>query len=104
MRRRVSDPAAFGRVAVLMGGWSSEREVSMWSGKNVLEALQRKGVDASGVDVKDPEVLLGLRPARFDRAFNVLHGTGGEDGTTQAVLDLVGVAYPGSGVLGSALA
>jgi D-alanine-D-alanine ligase len=104
VRKRVTDPAAFGRVAVLMGGWSAEREVSLWSGKNVLEALTRKNVDASGVDVKDPEVLLGLRASRFERAFNVLHGTGGEDGTAQAVLDLVGVAYPGSGVLGSALA
>src|ERR1700741_2875298 len=98
MRKRASDPKDFGRVAVLMGGWSSEREVSIWSGKNVLEALLRRNVDASAVDVKDPEVLLGLRSARFDRAFNLLHGTGGEDGTTQAVLDLVGVPYPGSGV------
>jgi D-alanine-D-alanine ligase len=101
---RVADPKTFGRVAVLMGGWSTEREVSLWSGKNILEALLRKNVDASGVDVKDPEVLLGLRPTRFDRAFNILHGTGGEDGTAQAVLDLVGVPYAGSGVLASALA
>ncbi|MBI3171086.1 MAG: ATP-grasp domain-containing protein, partial [Hydrocarboniphaga effusa] len=103
-RRRVTDPAAFGRVAVLMGGWSSEREVSLWGGKNILEALTRKGVDASAVDVKDPEVLLGLRRTRFDRAFNLLHGTGGEDGTAQALLDLVGLPYAGSGVLASALA
>ena len=103
-RRLVSDPKDFGRVAILMGGWSSEREVSLWSGKNIVEALVRKGVDASAVDVLDPEVLLGLRNSRFDRAFNILHGTGGEDGTAQAVLDLVGLPYAGSGVLGSALA
>ena len=103
-RRRVTDPAAFGRVAVLMGGWSSEREVSLWSGKNIADALLRKGVDVSAVDVKDAEVLLGLRSTRFDRAFNILHGTGGEDGTAQAVLDLVELPYVGSGVLGSALA
>lgn len=104
MRRRISNPADFGRVAVLMGGWSSEREVSRWGGKNIVEALLRKGVDASAVDVKDPEVLLGLRNARFDRVFNILHGTGGEDGTAQAVLDLVGLPFAGSGVLASALA
>lgn len=103
MRKQTSDAAEFGRVAVLMGGWSSEREVSLWSGKNIVDALQSKGVDASAVDVLDPEVLLGLRSGRFDRAFNILHGTGGEDGTAQAVLDLVGLPYAGSGVLGSAL-
>ncbi len=104
MRKRASDPKVFGRVAVLVGGWSSEREVSQWGGKNIVEALLRKGVDASAVDVKDPEVLLGLRRTRFDRVFNILHGTGGEDGTAQAVLDLVGLPYAGSGVLASALA
>ena len=61
MRKKTSNAMDFGRVAVLMGGWSSEREVSQWSGKNIVEALQRKGVDASAVDVLDPEVLLGLR-------------------------------------------
>ncbi len=104
MRKKTSNAMDFGRVAVLMGGWSSEREVSQWSGKNIVEALQRKGVDASAVDVLDPEVLLGLRNGRFDRVFNILHGTGGEDGRAQAVLDLVGLPYAGSGVLGSALA
>lgn len=104
MRKKTSNARDFGRVAVLMGGWSSEREVSQWSGKNIVEALQRKGVDASAVDVLDPEVLLGLRNGRFDRVFNILHGTGGEDGRAQAVLDLVGLPYAGSGVLGSALA
>lgn len=102
MRRRITDSAEFGRVAVLMGGWSSEREVSLWSGKNVTEALQAKGVDAVAVDV-DRRRVLQLADEGFVRAFNVLHGTGGEDGTVQAVLDLQGIAYPGCGVLASAL-
>ncbi len=93
----------FGKVAVLMGGWSSERQVSLWSGEAVLNALLARGVDAHAVDA-DRERLFGLRGEGFDRAFNVLHGTGGEDGTVQAVLDLLGIVYTGSGVLGCALA
>jgi D-alanine-D-alanine ligase len=100
---RVSDPAAFGRVCVLMGGWSAEREVSLWSGKAVLAALRERGVDAHAVD-PDRERLFGLKREGFDRAFNVMHGTVGEDGTLQAVLDLIGLRYTGSGVLASALA
>lgn len=103
MTRRVSKPEEFGRVAVLMGGWSSEREVSLWSGKGVHEALTSKGVDAVAFDASR-ENILTLRQQGFDRAFNVLHGTGGEDGTLQAVLDLQGLPYTGSGVLASALA
>lgn len=103
MRRRVTNPADFGRVAVLMGGWSSEREVSLWSGNKVLEALRARGVDAHAVDT-DRRNVLTLRDAGYDRAFNLLHGTGGEDGTVQAVLELQGIAYPGCGVLASALA
>jgi len=103
MRRRVTNPADFGRVAVLMGGWSSEREVSLWSGNKVLEALRARGVDAHAVDA-DRRNVLTLRDAGYDRAFNLLHGTGGEDGTVQAVLELQGIAYPGCGVLASALA
>lgn len=103
MRRRVTDPAEFGRVAVLMGGWSSEREVSLWSGRKVLEALCANGVDAHGADA-DKARILHLGEEGFVRAFNVLHGTGGEDGTVQAVLDVQGIAYPGCGVLASALA
>lgn len=102
MRRRVTNPAEFGRVAVLMGGWSAEREVSLWSGAKVLEALRARGVDAHGIDV-DQRSVLTLREAHFARAFNLLHGTGGEDGTVQAVLELQGIAYPGCGVLASAL-
>jgi len=105
--RRVTDPAAFGRVAVLMGGTSSEREVSLDSGRNVLEALLRQGVDAAAVDgipalaraLTDPD------GRRFDRVFNILHGNrgGGEDGILQGLLEALGVPYTGSGVLGSAL-
>ena len=102
-RRRVSDAKVFGKVAVLMGGWSAEREVSLWSGEAVHKALLARGVDAHAVDAQR-DTLFGLRAAGFDRAFNIMHGTGGEDGTLQAVLDLIGVRYTGSGVLASALA
>lgn len=98
-----SRPETFGRVAVLMGGWSAEREVSLVSGRAVLEGLQRRGVDAHGVDV-DRETLLGLKDAGFDRAWIALHGAGGEDGVAQAVLELLQIPYTGSGVLASALA
>jgi D-alanine-D-alanine ligase len=105
--RRIADPREFGRVAVLMGGTSSEREVSLDSGRNVLDALRRKGVDASAVD-GIPELVRQLTAAggpRFDRVFNILHGQrgGGEDGVVQGLLDALGVPYTGSGVLGSAL-
>lgn len=100
----VTDPKAFGKVAVLMGGWSAERQVSLWSGEGVTAALQSRGVDAVGVDVAAPEQLFGLKAQGYARVFNILHGTGGEDGTVQAILDLLGLPYPGSGVLASALA
>ena len=103
MRRLTNNPKDFGKVVVLMGGWSSEREVSLWSGKGVLDALKSRGVDAVGVDA-DPQAILKLGDQGYARAFNVLHGTGGEDGTVQAVLDLQGIPYTGSGVLASALA
>jgi D-alanine-D-alanine ligase len=104
---RITDPREFGRVAVLMGGTSSEREVSLDSGRNVLEALQRRGVDAAAVD-GIPELarqLTGPGASRFDRVFNILHGQrgGGEDGIVQGLLDALGIPYTGSGVLGSAL-
>lgn len=102
MARRVTDPAAFGRVAVLMGGWSAEREVSLSSGRNVLEALRACGVDAHGIDA-DRQNILRLAECGYTRAFNLLHGVGGEDGTVQAVLDLQKIPYPGCGVLASAL-
>ena len=101
---RLTDPAAFGRVAVLMGGTSAEREVSLDSGRNVLDALRARGVDAHPVD-GIPALLDALVGKRFDRVFNILHGNkgGGEDGTLQGLLDAMGVPYTGSGVLGSAL-
>lgn len=95
--------AAFGKVAVLMGGWSAEREISLLSGKAVLAGLLEQGVDAVGVDV-DRGRLLGLRAEGFDRAWVALHGAGGEDGVVQAVLEVLGLPYTGSGVLASALA
>ncbi len=100
----VNDPRAFGRVAVLMGGTSSEREVSLNSGSNVLEALRARGVDAHAVD-GIPALVDGLRNDRFDRVFNILHGHngGGEDGILQGLLEALGVPYTGSGVLGCAL-
>ncbi len=102
-RRRVTDAKAFGKVAVLMGGWSAERQVSLWSGQAVHAALLSRGVDAHAVDAQK-DMLHGLKARGYDRAFNVVHGTGGEDGTLQAVLDLIELPYTGSGVLASALA
>ena len=101
---RITDPATFGRVAVLMGGTSAEREVSLDSGRNVLEALQSKGVDAFAVD-GIPALIEAIRAGRVDRVFNILHGGngGGEDGVLQGLLDALGVPYTGSDVLGSAL-
>jgi D-alanine-D-alanine ligase len=100
----VTDPRAFGRVAVLMGGTSSEREVSLNSGANVLDALVGRGVDAHAVDGV-PALLQQLTERRVDRVFNVLHGShgGGEDGVLQGLLEAHGVPCTGSGVLGSAL-
>ncbi len=94
--------ARHGKVAVLMGGPSAEREVSLKSGNAVLAALKRGGVDAHGLDAGH-DVLKALKDGRFDRAFIVLHGRFGEDGVIQGALDLIGMPYTGSGVLGSAL-
>jgi len=105
LRARVAAlaPAAFGRVAVLMGGDSAEREVSLNSGANVLEALRSRGVDAHGVDGLGA-LLAGLGSGeRFDRVFNILHGGAGENGVLQGALDALGLPYTGPGVLGSAL-
>ncbi len=92
----------FGRVAVLMGGWSAEREVSLKSGAAVLAALQARAVDAHPIDV-GADVLTRLAAGRFDRAFIILHGRGGEDGVIQGALEVLGLPYTGSGVLASAL-
>lgn len=97
------DPKAFGRVAVLFGGRSAEREVSLKSGAAVLDVLQSAGVDAFGIDVGD-DFLARLAAERIDRAFIVLHGRGGEDGAMQGLLECAGIPYTGSGILASALA
>lgn len=96
------DPATFGKVAVLFGGRSAEREVSLKSGTAVLQALQHRGVDAHPFD---PAVqnLQALADDDFDRAFIALHGRYGEDGTVQGALELLGIPYTGSGVMASAL-
>jgi D-alanine-D-alanine ligase len=97
--RRVTDPKDFGRVAVLFGGDSSEREISLLSGHAVLEALQRRGVDAHAFDPRDRS----LATLDVDRVWIALHGPGGEDGTLQGALEYLGVPYTGSGVMGSAI-
>jgi D-alanine-D-alanine ligase len=101
---RVTDPDAFGRVAVLLGGTSSEAEVSRDSGRNVLEALRARGIDATAVD-GIPALTEALVQRRFDRVFNILHGHkgGGEDGVVQGLMEAFGTPYTGSGVLGSSL-
>ena len=99
---RFDDPSVFGRVAVLMGGTTSEREVSLDSGRNVLEALRSRGVDANAVDGV-PNLIRELHDKHFDRVFNILHGGDGERGVLQGLLEAMAVPYTGSGVLGSAL-
>lgn len=91
-----------GKVAVLMGGRSSEREISLQSGSAVLYALQRLGIKAVAVDA-DRDVANQLSRAGIDRAFVALHGRGGEDGVIQGVLETLNIPYTGSGVLGSAI-
>ena len=90
------EPKRFGRVAVLFGGKSAEREVSLKSGSAVLEALQSAGVDAFGIDVGE-DFLQRLVSETIDRAFIVLHGRGGEDGTMQGLLECLEIPYTGSG-------
>ncbi|WP_375740074.1 D-alanine--D-alanine ligase [Pseudomonas boanensis] len=97
------EPQAFGRVAVLYGGKSAEREVSLKSGTMVLQALLDAGVDAFGIDVGD-DLLQRLQAEKIDRAFIILHGRGGEDGSMQGLLECLGIPYTGSGILASALA
>lgn len=103
MTEVTNGPARFGKVAVVMGGWSAERDVSLMSGEQVLDALSTAGIDAHAVDAGS-DIGQVLVSGGFQRAFLILHGRGGEDGTVQAALDLAGMPYTGSGVLGSALA
>jgi D-alanine-D-alanine ligase len=100
--RHAASAAEFGRVAVLLGGDSSEREISLLTGHAMLAALARRGVDAHAFDPRDLPVER-LRSDAFDRAVIALHGPGGEDGLMQGALEWLGIPYTGSGVLASAL-
>jgi len=93
---------AFGKVAVLMGGSSSEREVSLMSGQGVLQALRSQGVDAHAFDPAEQD-LCALKNQGFERCFIALHGRYGEDGTVQGALELLGIPYTGSGVMASSM-
>lgn len=100
--RTVTEPREFGKAAVLFGGTSSEREISLLTGRAVHAALQRSGIDAHAVDPRE-KALQELVDEGFDRAWIALHGPGGEDGTVQGALECLGIPYTGSGVLGSAV-
>ena len=100
--QRVQQATQFGHVAVLYGGSSSEREVSLISGKAVLAGLQRRGVRAIAFDPAE-RPLTDLLELKIDRVWIALHGPGGEDGTLQGALEFLGVPYSGSGVMGSAI-
>lgn len=99
---KVEQAADFGKVAVLMGGTAAEREVSLRSGQAVFSALRNQGIDAVAIDVTASPID-ALSQGQFDRVFNIIHGRGGEDGVLQAVLQVLGLPYTGSGVLASAL-
>ena len=90
------------KIAVLLGGTSAEREVSLNSGEAVLNALRKQGYDAHPIDPKTFPVAT-LKEQGFDRVFNILHGRGGEDGTMQGLLEQIGIPYTGCGVMTSAL-
>jgi len=100
---RVTDAADFGAVAVLYGGGSSERDISLLTGNAVLAALKRRGVNAQGFDPAQ-RALADLAALKIERVWIALHGPGGEDGSVQGALEYLGVPYTGSGVLGSAIA
>ena len=93
----------FGKVAVLLGGRSAEREISLLSGNGVLSALKSQGVDAQAFDPAERD-LVELKREGFARCFIALHGRHGEDGTVQGALELLGIPYTGSGVMASAIA
>src|SRR5262249_33565823 len=104
-RRAGGGQAVSRRVAVLMGGWSSEREVSLVSGRECAKALSDSGYRAFTIDVtRDLAAFTKALKPRPDVIFNALHGRGGEDGTVQGVLELLGIPYTHSGVLASAVA
>lgn len=93
----------FGKVAVLYGGWSAERPVSLKSGAQVLKGLLDAGVDAHGIDADRNTIIDVLTAGKFDRVFNIMHGRGGEDGVIQGALELLGIPYTGCGVMASAI-
>ena len=97
-----SDAKALGKVGVLFGGRSAEREISLISGSGVLQALQSKGIDAHAFDPAERS-LAELAAEKFDRVFIALHGRYGEDGTLQGALELLGIPYTGSGVMASSV-
>ena len=101
-RMVINHAEQFGRVAVLLGGSSAEREVSLVTGAAVLAALQARGVDAHAVDPSESSLDV-LHAGGYQRVWNALHGRGGEDGVIQGALETMGIPYTGSGVLGSAL-
>jgi len=102
MTKRISSAGDFGRVAVLMGGRSAEREISLISGNAVLAGLQHKGIDAYGIDVSF-DICQKIASGEFERAFIVLHGRGGEDGEIQGFLQAVNLPYTGSAITASVL-
>ncbi|MEX8495732.1 MAG: D-alanine--D-alanine ligase, partial [Sphaerotilus sp.] len=97
------DPRSLGKVAVLLGGTSAEREVSLMSGAGVLQALQSQGVDAHAFDPAERD-LHELKAQGFARCFIALHGRHGEDGCVQGALEMMGIPFTGSGVMASAIA
>ena len=98
----VDDPHRFGKVAVLLGGCSAEREISLLSGAAVHKALRTRGIDAHRIDAAD-DLVATLQSGTFDRAWIALHGRGGEDGSVQGLLELLDIPYTGSGIKGSAI-
>lgn len=101
--RRCTDPREFGRVVVLYGGSSAERDVSLAGGQAVLEALRSQGIEAAALDTGQRQWIDQFLQTPYDRAFIMLHGRGGEDGTIQGFLQQLGIPYTGSGVAGCAL-
>ncbi len=99
---KIADAHQFGRVAVLMGGSSAERVISINSGTAVYEALKRQGIEAVAINVED-NLIKQLSNNKIDRVFNIMHGRGGEDGLMQAVLETMKLPYTGSGIMASAL-
>jgi D-alanine-D-alanine ligase len=103
MSKSLVNNSLFGKVAVLMGGRSAERDISLMSGGAVLKALLEQGIDAHAFDPAQKDVL-SLKTENFDRCFIALHGRYGEDGTIQGVLEVLGIPYTGSGVMASSIA